>query len=164
METIYKWYESVEYLDKMYEEKKDLPVAEDIVCTGIFQTWYILTKLSMSECYLLINPELEFYFDMWKRFVCIAIDKFFYSASACWLVGYTATQNNIFDNFFNKMGESFLRRGIKLSTKEQPFDLLSGRKRRDKNDVYLIDVNALFPSECVCDVFFREKLKELGIE
>jgi hypothetical protein len=111
-----------------------------------------------------IYDDYDFYLDRWKHYISVAQDRHFNSAAVCWIVGYTCENSGYhFDEFFKGFGQKWMRRGCKLATLEQPFDVLMGRKRRNKNDLYLIRPHLLFPSTCEADRYFLKKLGEIGI-
>ena len=163
-EIIQRWYEIIEYIEKLYEENKHFPIGEELICLGIFESWYACTYLPDSQVRYIILAELDYYQEKWKHFVCEAIDNFYDSPSACWLVGFTSKTCNNRYPALKRLGEDMLKRGLSLSNLNLPFDILSGKRRKDKNDEYYIMPKELFPSNSAADKFFREMLSDAGIE
>ena len=162
MEEKKRWYETVEYICDLYEENKEKTISEEIVCLGLFQCWSIFTYLTNSTARYKIFEDMPFYYEKWKHFLLIALDRFLDSPSVCWMAGYTASKHNIsFNGVFKPLGEKLMKRGLEIGSLELPFDLVMGKKRRTKNDLYYVMPDLLFPSESEADRYFKELLKEV---
>lgn len=161
-ELLFRWNETVDYLKELFEEHKHTPVGEEILCHLIFQCWYAFAYLIDTQARYIISQEIDFYKENWKSAVAKGIDLYYDSPSVCWIIGFTSFTGNKFFKPFKKFGEDMMKRGVDLSTPEMPFDVLSGKSRKDKNDYYYIIPSELFPSYCDADKFFYDKLIKLG--
>lgn len=163
-EQIQRWYEIIDYIESLYLEHRWTPLAEEIICLGIFEAWYAITYLPDSSVRYIIFSDFDYYESMWKHFVCEGLDHFYNSPSVCWIMGYTMKTCNESFPHFKHFGEDLIKRALSLSNEHMPFDVLSGKKRKTKNDEYYIVAKELFPSNSIADKFFKEMLSDAGID
>ncbi len=164
MEEIQRWYETIEYLKKLYVENVELPVAEEILALAIFQCWYTYNVLPDTAIRYQIFEDIIYYKETWRRLISVGLDRYYDSPHICWMIGYTAFTENIhFYSHLKRFGEDMMKRGISLSNLDLPYDILSGKKRRYQNDLYLIRPKILFPSNSAADKYFRKKLEDTGL-
>ena len=162
-EIILRWSDSVEYLKSLFEEHKHTPVGEEILCHLIFQCWYAYAFLPETSARYIILQEVDYYTESWRNAVADGLKYYYNSPSVCWITGFTAFTGNKYFKELKNFGADMMKRGVSVSSAEMPFDILSGKKRKHPDDVNYIVPSKLFPSECVADKFFREKLEVIGI-
>jgi len=163
LEIMFEWVKSVEYMKELFEKYKHTPVGEEVICHLIFQCWYAFTILPDTKSRYVVVQEIDFYKENWKSAIAKGLDLYYDKASVCWIIGYTSYTDNKFFPSLKRFGEDMMKRGISLSSEEMPFDVLSGKRRKNANDFYYIVPSALFPSECAADKFFRDRLEKSGI-
>lgn len=163
LEIVHRWYESLQYLEDRFFENEYNVLAEEIVATLIFQSWYIITYLPNTSLRYIIFEDYDYYIERWRNYISWGLCSFYNSANVCWMIGYTLTTCNLQYKHLIRFGEDMKRRGIQLAVDEHPWDILSGRRRRNKNDEFIIIPSKLFPSKSAADTYFKTLLSEAGI-
>jgi len=159
-EVLHRWYEAILYIEETYEKYKFTPYGDEVLCLGLFETWYIINQLPDTAVRYIVLDDYDFYKKKWRYFLGQTIERFYNSPSVCWIAGYTATNNIPEFKLFKNFGADIMRRGRDLSNETLPVDVLSGKKRKTKNDYFYIVPNELFPSGSVADKYFTALLDE----
>ncbi len=163
MEVGHRWYEIMKYLGELYDKYSETALADEVMCLCIFESWYTFAILPHNEDRYIIFQEIDYYYNTWRHFISLALDKFYNSPDVLWVMGYTCDTFNTEYAELRHFGEDMMRRGLKMSPKERPFDVFMGRKRRKEDDYNLIDSELLFPSKSCADDYFRTLLGFAGL-